>query len=177
MTEHIRQRIRSPIGVEEQPVSSDDIDRAWDLMETVRFCMLATWNGRELRSRPMGAFVRRDEGAIWFFTDQRAHKDEEIRQYPQVNVGFADPGGQKYVAVSGTAEVSDDRAKIRELWSMPTKFWWDSPDDPNIRLIKVTPQAAEFWDSPGNLVSDLKVTFGLLTGTHPSAGERKKVAM
>lgn len=154
-----------------------DAGRAWDLMESVRFCMLSTWNGEELRSRPMGAFVRRDEDAIYFFTDQRAHKDDEIRRYPQVNVAFADPSGQKYVAVSGTAQVSDDRAKIRELWSIPTKFWWDGPDDPDIRLIKVTPHVAEFWDAPGNLVSSLKVTFGLITGTHPSSGERKKVAM
>jgi general stress protein 26 len=155
----------------------NDVDRVWDLMESVRFCMLSTWNGQELRSRPMGAFVRRNDNAIWFFTDQRAHKDEEIRDYPQVNVAFADPGAQTYVAVSGSAHMSDDRAKIRELWSIPTRFWWDGPDDPDIRLIKVTPHSAEFWDSPGNLISSLKVTFGLLTGTHPKSGERGKVAM
>ncbi len=158
-------------------MSGTDVDRAWDLMESMRFCMLSTWNGRELRSRPMGAFVRHDEDAIYFFTDARAHKDDEIRQYPQVNVAFADPGGQKYVAVSGTAQVSADRGKIRELWSIPARFWWDSPDDPSIRLIKVTPHGAEYWDAPGNVLSSLKVTFGLLTGTHPSSGERRKVAM
>jgi general stress protein 26 len=38
----------------------------------------------------------------------------------------------------------NDRAKIRALWSIPTKFWWDSPDDPNIRLIGLTPHTAEF---------------------------------
>jgi general stress protein 26 len=120
------------------------VDRVGSLMEAVRFWMLSTWNGHELRSRPMGAFVRRDEGAIYFFSDERAHADDEIRQYPQVNVAFADPHAQKYVAVSGTAEVGADRAKIRELWSVPTRFWWDSPDDPHIRLIKVTPHTAEY---------------------------------
>jgi len=154
-----------------------DINRVWDLIESVRFCMLSTWNGRELRSRPMGAFVRRDENAIWFFTDARAHKDEEILRYPEVNLAFADPHAQTYVALSGTARMSDDRAKIRALWSIPPRFWWDSPDDPAIRLIRVTPRAAEFWDAPGNLVSSLKVAFALVTGTHPESGERKKVAM
>jgi len=155
----------------------NDVDRAWNLMESVRFCMLSTWNGQELRSRPMGAFIRRNENAIWFFTDRRAYKDDEIRSYPRVNVAFADPDRQAYVAVSGSAQVSDDRAKIRELWSIPTRFWWDGPEDPNIRLIKITPHTAEFWDGPGNLAGSLKVAFGLLTGTHPDAGEKKKVAM
>lgn len=153
------------------------IDRIWKLMESVRFCMLSTWNGEQLRTRPMGAFVRRSEGAVYFFTDLRAHKDEEIERFPQVCVGFADPGSQKYVSVSGSAEVMSDRAKIRELWSIPAKVWWDSPDDPNIRLIKIRPKEAEYWDSPGNAISSLKVAFTLATGVPTDYGEHKKVSM
>ena len=82
-----------------------DVNRVWTLMESVRFCMLSTWTGTELRSRPMGAFVRRDEGLIYFFTDGRAHKDEEISAYPQVCLAFGDPTEQQYVSVSGVAEV------------------------------------------------------------------------
>ena len=55
--------------------------------------MLSNWTGTELRSRPMGAFVRRAEGAIYFFTDECTHKDDEIRQYPQICLAFADPSG------------------------------------------------------------------------------------
>jgi general stress protein 26 len=139
--------------------------------------MLSTVSGRELRSRPMGAFVRRDVGLIYFLTDQRAHKEEEIERSPQVCLSFADPHGQKYVSVSGRAAISSDRRKIRELWSIPAKLWWDSPDDPNIRLLTVTPDVAEFWDAPGNVVSSLKVAFALATGTHVDAGEHKKVAI
>jgi general stress protein 26 len=151
------------------------IDHVWDLMESVRFCMLSTWNGTKLRSRPMGAFVQRQEGVIYFFTDVRAHKDEEIREFPKVCLAFAETGGQKYVSVSGIAEINSDRKKIKELWSIPVKIWWESPEDPNICLIKVTPQDAEYWDSPGNLVSSIKVAFALLTGAHVDYGEHKKV--
>jgi len=147
----------------------------WSLMESVRFCMLSTWSGREVRSRPMGAFVRRNEGAIYFLNDRRAHKDEEIAQYPQVGLCFADTHAQYYVSASGQGEISSDRAKIRELGSLPAKLWWDSPEDPDIRLLKVTPHTAEFWDAPGNLVSNLKVAFALATGAHIDAGEHKKV--
>jgi general stress protein 26 len=153
------------------------IDHVWDLMESVRFCMLSAWNGTKLRSRPMGAFVQRQEGVIYFFTDVRAHKDEEIREFPKVCLAFAETGGQKYVSVSGIAEINSDRKKIKELWSIPVKSWWESPEDPNICLIKVTPQDAEYWDSPGNLVSSIKVAFALLTGAHVDYGEHKKVLL
>jgi general stress protein 26 len=152
------------------------VDHVWDLMESVRFCMLSTWAGTKLRSRPMGAFVRREEGAIYLFTDVRAHKDEEIAQFPKVCLGFADTSGQKYVSASGVAEINSDSEKIRELWSIPVKIWWDSPDDPNIRLIKVRPEEAEYWDSPGNVVSSVKVAFALLTGTQVNYGDYQKVS-
>jgi general stress protein 26 len=153
-----------------------NIDRVWKLMESVRFCMFSTWNGSELRSRPMGAFVRRQEGMIYFFSDVRAHKDEEITRYPSVCLAFADAGAQKYVSVSGTAEIVSDRAKVEELWSIPTKLHWNSPDDPNILLIKVTPRDAEYWDTPGNVVSSFKVAFELATGKHVSYGDHEKVS-
>jgi general stress protein 26 len=158
-------------------MSEPTIDHIWDLMESVRFCMLSTWNGSKLRSRPMGAFVRRQEGLIYFFSDTRAHKDEEILEFPKVNLGFADTHREKYVSVSATAQVIDDRQKIKELWSIPTKVWWKSPDDPNIRLIRVKPEEAEYWGAPGNLVSSVKVAIALVTGAHVDYGEHKKVSL
>ena len=153
------------------------IEHVWDLMESVRFCMLSTWTGTKLRSRPMGAFVSRREGVIYLFTDVRAHKHEEIAEFPKVCLGFADTSGQKYVSVSGVAEINSDREIVKKLWSIPVKVWWDSPDDPNIRLIKVRPDEVEYWDSPGNVVSSVKVAFALLTGADVNYGEHKKVSL
>jgi len=158
-------------------MATADLDRVWDLMESMRFCMLSNWDGTKLRSRPMGAFVRRGESAIYFFTDARSHKDDEICRHPQVWLAFADSHSQDYLSVSGAAEISSDRAKISELWSIPAKLWWKDPQDPNIRLLKVTPTEAEYWDSPGNLVSNFKVAFALLTGRHLDPGEHKSVSM
>jgi Pyridoxamine 5'-phosphate oxidase like len=79
--------------------------------------------------------------------------------------------------VSGTAEVGGGSRKNPRAVVGPDPILVDSPDDPHIRLIKVTPHTVEYWDAPGNFVSSLKVVFGLLTRTHPSSGERKKVAM
>src|SRR5438046_694513 len=97
--------------------ANDNIERIWELMKSISFCMFSNWDGTRLHSRPMGAFVRRDENAIYFFTDHRAHKEEEIRQFPNVCLAFADTHRQKYVSLSGTAEIGADREKIKELWA------------------------------------------------------------
>lgn len=154
-----------------------DIDRVWDLMKKIDVCMLATWDGRELHARPMGAYVRREDNAVYFLSDARRHKDDEIRQYRKVCLAFADTGGQKYVSLAGHAEVSSDRGKIRELWGTPAKAWWDSPDDPNIRVLKVTPQEAEFWQGSGTTLSTIKMAAAAVTGTRPDMGENRKVGV
>ncbi len=147
-------------------MAAPDIDRIWELMSSISFCMLSNWNGEHLHSRPMGAMVRREENAIYFFTDVRAHKDDEIARYPQVCLAFAHPGSQKYVSVSGRAEILRDKAKLHELWAVPAKAWWDSPENPNVRLIKVVPDEAECWDAPGNIISGLRIAFSIMRG-HP----------
>ena len=104
-------------------------------------------------------------------------KNEEIARDPQVNLSFADAGDQKYVSVTGTAVISNDRAKIKQLFSMPAKAWWDSAEDPNIRILKMTPDDAEFWDSPGNVISYVKMAAAAVTGSRPNLGDNRKVAL
>lgn len=155
----------------------DDIDRAWELMKQIGFAMLVTHDGGKLRARPMSAYLEREQNAIFFLTDARRHKDEEIARNPSVNLSFANSSDQKYVSITGTASVSNDRTRIRELFSTPAKAWWDSPEDPNIRILKVLPDEAEFWDSPGSIISYVKMAPAAVSGTRPQIGENRKVSM
>lgn len=154
-----------------------DVARAYDLMEKIMFCMLVTRNGGEVRARPMAAHVERAENAIYFLTDVKSHKDDEIEADPQVCLAFADSKGQKYVSVSGTATVSNDRARIRELFSTPAKAWWDSAEDPAIRVLKIDPSSAEYWDSPGTVVSYIKMFAAAVSDSKPDMGENAKVRL
>ena len=81
--------------------------------------MLTTHDGERIRSRPMAAFVRREEDAIYFLTDAQHHKDEEIRDNPNVGLAFAD--GQKFVSVTGHAAVSRDTARSRSCGASPPR--------------------------------------------------------
>jgi general stress protein 26 len=154
-----------------------DVDRVWELMQKIGFAMLVTRDGDKLRARPMSAYLERDNNAVYFLTDARRHKDDEIAKNPGINLSFADASDQKYVSVTGTAVVSNDRAKIKQLFATEAKAWWDSADDPNIRVLKITPDDAEFWDSPGTVISYVKMAAAAVTGTRPEIGDNRKVAM
>jgi general stress protein 26 len=130
-----------------------DTTKVWDLAEKISFCMLTTQTGSELRARPMSAYVERLENAFYFLTDVASHKDDEIAERPHVCLAFADSKGQKYVSVSGTAEV------------------------PSIRVLKVTPTSAEYWDSPGSVISYIKMAAAAVSSTRPDMGDNGKVEM
>ena len=157
--------------------TADDILRVWDLMKKIGFATGHPRDGDKLRARPMSAYLDRDQNAILFLTDARRHKDEEIARDPHVNLSFADAGSQKYVSITGTAAISNDRERIRQLFSTPAKAWWDSAEDPNIRLLRISPDDAEFWDSPGSVISYVKMAAAAATGTRPDLGDNRKVAM
>jgi general stress protein 26 len=154
-----------------------DTDRVWSLMDKIGFCMLSTHDGEDIRSRPMAAHVERDANAIYFLTDANSHKDEEVARDSAVGLAFADPDDQKYVSLTGRAEVSNDRAKIKDLWSTAAKAWWKSADDPSIRVLKVTPKDAQYWDSPGTVVSYIKMAAAAVSDARPDIGRKAKVQM
>ncbi|HEX8214835.1 MAG TPA: pyridoxamine 5'-phosphate oxidase family protein [Allosphingosinicella sp.] len=154
-----------------------DVDHVWEMMETIGFCMFSSFDGEEIRSRPMAAYVEREEGRILFLTDAESHKDEEIAARPNVNLAFADAGSHSYVSLTGRAVISNDREKIRDLFNVPAKAWWDSPDDPSIRLLSVTPHDAQYWDSPGRVRAYLKMAAAAVSSARPEMGDNAKVEM
>jgi len=157
--------------------NQDDIAKVWELVDRIGFCMLATQDGRDIRSRPMSAYTKKHDNAVYFLTDVASHKDDEIARWPNVCLAFADTKGQKYVSVSGTAEISNDRELIREIWSTPAKAWWESPDDPSIRVLRITPSFAEYWDSPGTVISYIKMAAAAVSSSKPDMGENEKVTL
>jgi general stress protein 26 len=157
----------------------DDLQKIRELIKDIDFCMLTTVdeNG-DLHSRPMSSNGDvDDDGDIWFFTNASSHKVTEIQKLPKVNVSFADPDDQRYISVSGTAQVVRDRAKIDELWKPEFKIWFpEGKGDPEIALLRVNLEKAEYWDSPSSTIGyALSFVSSLVTGKQPEFGENKKV--
>jgi general stress protein 26 len=154
-----------------------DIDRVWEIMEDVAVCMVTTHAGGRMRSRPMHAIPDRDEGCIFFVTDTRGAKEDEIASAPDVCLAFADIGDNTFLSVTGTAAMERDPDKAEELWSTETQAWWPrGPRDPSVRVLRVVPDQAEYWDTRGNAITvALKLLAARVAGKEPDLGESHKV--
>ncbi|WP_313196027.1 pyridoxamine 5'-phosphate oxidase family protein [Shinella zoogloeoides] len=166
----------SPHKEQKSDLSHEEaIDRIWKLSKEIDVCMFITWDGEYTRARPLSARVHRDENAIYFLVNADGAKNDQLERFPKVTMAWSDNSGYKYVTVSGHAKVSNDRSKIEQLWEKTDAAWWDSAQDPEIRLIAVVPDEAELWDSPGKMVAAAKMLMAAVTGAKPEVGENAKV--
>ena len=152
-------------------------DKIWKLADDIKICMLTTWSGSEQHSRPLTAHVDRDAHALYFLVDEAGHKNEEIEKYPEVSCAFVDKGSNNYVVIAGEAKITNDRARIAEIFSNFAKAWWDDENDPAIRLLTVTPSRGELWDGPGSAVAKAKLALAAATGGDIDMGETGKTSM
>ena len=164
-----------------QQQANAGLEKIREMVEPIRIAMLTTLNEQEhLVSRPMACLELDAEGAFWFFTKKTSPKVQQVSQIaPQVNLSFANPDTSDYVSVSGRAQELDDRAKIDELWSDEAKNWFPKgKDDPELTLLKVTTDTAEYWDSTDSkLVRLFQMARAAVTGnTYPDGGDHAKVS-
>jgi len=160
-----------------ETLDSKEVDRVWKLVEDIRTCMLASVDGSAVRSRPMSAIARQSENAIYFLTDASGHKDNEIEGDHHVCLSFQKDKDGKYLSISGAGRVLEDRALIKELWSIAAEAWWDGPEDPSIRVIEVTPVDAQYWESSHGPAAWVQMTLAAAFGAKPDLGDTHKVRL
>jgi len=149
-----------------------------ELIKDIDFAMLTTVSeDGTLISRPMSTQQAEFDGDLWFFTSAPTGKTEDIAREQQVNVAYAQPDKQNYVSVSGTAILVNDRAKMAELWSPIYKAYFpEGLDDPNLRLIKVVVDKAEYWESHG-LIRSIIGFAQVLVGKEADMGENERIRL
>jgi general stress protein 26 len=158
-------------------MQQEDAAKIWSLIKSAKFAMLVTDDNGQLRGRPMAASQQEFDGTLWFFTRASSHKVTEVQDDNRVCVTYAEPSHSDYVSLSGKAALVRDRAEIEKRWSSILKAWFpDGRDDPEVSLLKITVEQAEYWDTPNSKIVQLygyaKAT---LTGTPPKVGDSKKV--
>jgi general stress protein 26 len=155
------------------------IDRVWDIIEKVGVAMLTTRFAGGLRARPLEPRPDRAAGLIWFLTDMRSGKDEEVATSPDVGLVFIDAGDKAYLSITGRAEILRDTAQAAKIWKSTDQVWWPGgPDDPTLRLLRVEPKTAELWDGPSSAaVAAFEFAKARLTGRKPNLGENRKISV
>lgn len=162
----------------------EDRQQLWELIKDIQFAMFTTRhpdNGH-LHARPMTTQNKRldEDDRLWFFMSRKSDAVEDLAREPGVNVSYADPGKDSYVSVTGTASVSEDRAKARALWNKMTEAWFPGGvDDPDVALVEVRISHAHYWNvKESKLTQFFKMAKAAATGKPPSGmGESREVRL
>lgn len=142
-------------------LKQDDIETLRELIKDVDTAMLTTVTEEGLVSRPMKTQEVEFDGDLWFFTKKETNKYDEISHNQDVNVAYV---GKSYVSVRGKAEIVEELGKKKELWSkVYEKIMQTSYDDPNVILIKINVEAAEYWEQ-GNFIKNVVFFYQRMTG-------------
>ncbi len=160
----------------------NNIQKLGKLIEDVKIAMLTTVDqDGTLRSRPMATQKTEFDGTLWFFTRASSPKVEEVEQAHNVNLSYAAPDSNTYVSVTGTAGLVRDPAKAKELWNPILKAWFPKGlEDPDLALLHVQVEKAEFWDSPSSTMVQLAgFVKALATGKayRASPGEHEQITL
>ena len=157
-----------------------DLEKFYDMIDHLSAAMMTTrGDDGHLQSRPMATQKRAAGADLWFVTTVGTSKLDDLKRDPHVNLAYFDDSTGEWVSVSGTAVISTDRAKIRELYAEDWRLWFPdegderhgTPEDPRMVLIGVTIHAAAFLEvnkpKPVYLYEAVK---GWLTGSEPELG-------
>lgn len=151
----------------ENLLREEAVKKIKELVKASDICMFTTsLTQLPLNARPMSSQDADEEGNIWFFSNKTSDKNIEIEKDNRVQLFYVNNSGYEYLSVYGRAEISTDKQKIDEYWSSMVKAWFpEGKDDPNLTLIKVTPEDAYYWDTKNNkLVSLIKIMASVVTG-------------
>ena len=126
------------------------IQKLAELIGRVRVAMLTTLtDDGGFRSRPLITHGARFDGDLWFLTRADSAKLEEMRHHRRVGLTYSRPEDNAYVSLSGTAQIVFDQGRAAELWDSSYESWFPAgPRDPNLALIRVQVDLAEYWAAP-----------------------------
>jgi general stress protein 26 len=158
-----------------------ELEKFYDLIEDIEIAMMTTRRpDGHLCSRAMANQKRADGADFWFVTSDASAKLSHLAQDPHLNLSYYRESSKEWISVSGTATISRDRQKIRELYAQDWKAWFPdegdsrhgTPEDLRMVLIGVQVHAAEFLEvnKPKPVVL-YEIVKGWLTGSAPDVGE------
>jgi len=128
-----------------------------------------------LRARPMAVADVDPNGDMWFVTDRRSGKLDDVGSDAQVNVTMQrGSNAGTFVSLSGRASTVEDRRKVESVWNEHMRVWFPGgKEDPNLVLLRVEASEGEFWDNGGlNAVKYLfKAGAAYLRGDRPTNDE------
>ncbi|MFC5461858.1 pyridoxamine 5'-phosphate oxidase family protein [Massilia niabensis] len=144
------------------------LERIRKMAEEAKTCFFCTEGGTGADGgvRPMSLLQADEAGNLWFMSAKDSHKNAELAANPHVKLFFQESTHAGFMELDATAVVSQDKAKIKELWDFMLKTWFTGgEDDPRITVIQVIPKGGYYWDNKhGQAIAGAKMLVGAAIG-------------
>ncbi|MFT3901612.1 MAG: pyridoxamine 5'-phosphate oxidase family protein [Niabella sp.] len=126
---------------------------------------------------PMSRQEVDEEGNIWFLFSSESETHRNLQQNNKVCLQYAHVGDYNFLSVNGTAEISQDKERIDKYWNKMIEAWFEKgKEDPRIRVLKVIPGEAYYWDNKSNkFVTLMKVAASAISGQQMDIGREGKL--
>ena len=149
-------------------VNADAIKRIHEVVKKTEACFFCTAvsTGGSGAVRPMSVQEVDDAGNLWFLTASDSHTIAEIGAHSSVRLFFQASEHSGFLTLTGTATISRDKKKIKQLWKPILKTWFTGGvDDPRVTVVKVAPAGGYYWDNKhGDVVAGIKMMVGAAIG-------------
>ena len=122
---------------------------------------------------PMSRQEVDDDGSIWYICSAESETFRNIENDPKISLFYADAKNYTFLSINGTGRLSRDQARIDRYWNKMMVGWFEKgKEDPNIRLLQVTPVEAHYWDSNSNMIINLfQMLKATITGNTDDIGK------
>jgi general stress protein 26 len=140
--------------------NEESIRKMQELVRHNNICLFTTELSMiPLQTRPMATQEVDDEGNFWFLSSRQSNKNFEVGDDSRVQLFYANKGDVEFLSVYGHAEIYKDSDKIEQHWTPMAKAWFqEGKSDPDLTVIKVTPEDVYYWDTKsGKAVSLIKI--------------------
>lgn len=119
------------------------VSAAKEIMTSAPTCTLITIDeqGRP-RARAMDAFPPEDDFTIWFGTNPKSRKVDQIKKNDRVTLYYLDHDDSGYVMIHGKGYIIDDQSEKEKHWKEEWEAFYPNNQDAFI-LIKVLPEWME----------------------------------
>ncbi|MFC7363874.1 MULTISPECIES: pyridoxamine 5'-phosphate oxidase family protein [Bhargavaea] len=117
---------------------------------------MATVQGGKPFTRYMTFF--NDGFTLYTATSKQTDKVDELEDNPHTHIliGYDGEGfGDDYLEIMGTAEITDDEGLIDKVWNDSMETYFEGPDDPDLVILKVRPDAMRVMNKKGQPPQDV----------------------
>jgi len=130
------------------------MNAAREIMASAGTCALITLDqqGRS-RVRVMDPFLPESDFTVWFGTNPKSRKVDQIKKDPRVTLYYFDKSASGYVMIHGIAQIVNDPMEKEKRWKAEWEAFYPNKPDGYL-LIKVSPEWMEVISYAHGIVGD-----------------------